>query len=428
MDRRTGETVWEQARPLFKAGWSTPMIWRHGGTDEIIVLGFRRLTSYDPSTGAETWWAGGFSPETIGVPVAGGGLLFVSAAAMAGRGEEEWDAPRTWKITLERFDRNKDGRIQRDEMTRGFTIILRPELSTDNPGFGLPIRDMDGLMRFFDKDKDRVITEGEWLKTMSGFSKESEPALLAFRPGAKGDARKSHVEWEVHSGVPECPSLLHRSGKLYLLRDGGWLSCLEAATGRQIFRERIGASGNYIASPVAAGDKIIAASARGTVHTGRRQAAGARPEQLQGEDPRHPRPRRGQDLHPDGQASVRHRRVALAGGCRHRRPFPVPRRLRGARPRPQPAGDRGAAPTEARLHRVRGGHSSSTLRRSKIARVCVPVLPGLLSSISAIRLYWSTYEPVAQTQTKHLKRRTVCGISVIGGGEGRDVAYNFVPC
>ncbi|MHC4202755.1 MAG: outer membrane protein assembly factor BamB family protein, partial [Planctomycetota bacterium] len=73
--RRTGETVWEQPRPLVKQGWSTPMIWRHGDTDELIVLGFKRLTSYDPSTGAEIWWAGGFSAETIGVPVAGEGLL-----------------------------------------------------------------------------------------------------------------------------------------------------------------------------------------------------------------------------------------------------------------------------------------------------------------------------------------------------------------
>ena len=42
-------------------------------------------------------------------------------------------------------------------------------------------------------------------------------------------------------------------------------SCLEAATGREIFRERIGASGQYAASPIAAAGKIIAASVRGIV-------------------------------------------------------------------------------------------------------------------------------------------------------------------
>jgi len=29
VNRLTGDTVWERARPLFRAGWSTPMIWRH---------------------------------------------------------------------------------------------------------------------------------------------------------------------------------------------------------------------------------------------------------------------------------------------------------------------------------------------------------------------------------------------------------------
>ena len=43
------------------------------------------------------------------------------------------------------------------------------------------------------------------------------------------------------------------------------LTCLEAATGKELFRQRIGASGQYVASPIAAGDKIIAASVKGVV-------------------------------------------------------------------------------------------------------------------------------------------------------------------
>ena len=43
------------------------------------------------------------------------------------------------------------------------------------------------------------------------------------------------------------------------------LTCLEAATGKELFRERIGASGQYTASPIAVSDKIIAASVKGVV-------------------------------------------------------------------------------------------------------------------------------------------------------------------
>jgi outer membrane protein assembly factor BamB len=265
VNRDTGMTVWERPRSLFRAGWSTPMIFRHGDVEELVVLGSKRLTSYNPSTGDEIWWAGGFSDETVGVPVTGDGLLFASAAALGGRGDETFDAAATWKMTVEQFDRNHDNQIQRDEMTEGFAFIQRPELPKDNPGYGLPVRDMDALMRMFDHDKNGVITEREWMETMSGFAAISHPALVAIRPGATKDARKSHAAWEIQRGIPETPSLLYCRGRLYLMRDGGLLTCLEASTGRELFRERIGAPGQYIASPIVADDKVIVASVSGVV-------------------------------------------------------------------------------------------------------------------------------------------------------------------
>ena len=265
VNRDTGETVWEQPRPLFNAGWSTPMIWRHGDVEELIVSGSKRLTSYDPSTGTEIWWAGGLPQETVSVPVAGDGFVFASGAALGGRGDETFDIAGTWKITVKEFDRNHDNQIQRDEMTEGFAFIQRPELPKDNPGYGLPIRNMDTLLRIFDHSKNRIISEDEWMQTMSGFAAMSRPNLMAIRPGAKKDARESHVAWEIQRGIPETPSLLYYLGKLYLLRDGGVLTCLEAKTGKELFRERIGAAGQYTASPIAASDKIITASVKGVV-------------------------------------------------------------------------------------------------------------------------------------------------------------------
>jgi len=265
VNHETGETVWEQPRSLFKAGWSTPMIWRHDDAEELVVLGSGRLTACDPSTGKEIWWVGGFPPETVSVPVAGAGLVFASAAALGGRGDDKLDAAATWTMTVEQFDRNRDNQIQRDEMTEGFAFIQRPELPQDNPGYSLPVREMDRLLEIFDHDQNRIISEIEWMQTMSGFEAHSRPYLVAIRPGATQDARPAHVAWEIRRGVPETPSLLYCRERLFLLRDGGLLTCLEAATGSEIYRERIGAGGQYIASPIAAGDKIIAASVRGVV-------------------------------------------------------------------------------------------------------------------------------------------------------------------
>ena len=126
-------------------------------------------------------------------------------------------------------------------------------------------RKVDGWFKYLDKDRDGVLSKADWLEVMSGFAMESQPTLLAIRPGASGNARPSTVAWKLHSGIPEVPSPLYCRGRIYLLRKGGRLTCLKASNGKQLFRELIGARGQYIASPIAAGDKLITASERGIV-------------------------------------------------------------------------------------------------------------------------------------------------------------------
>ena len=263
--RDTGKTVWEQPRLFMKSGWSTPTIWRHDTAEELVVLGAGRLTSYNPSTGDDIWWAGEMPRETVGVPVTGEGLLFVSAASLGGRGETTWDAQPMWEIVCEDFDRNNDNQIQRSEMDDGFVIPFRPDLSKDVSGYAYHERDPDKLMTWFDTNKDRIISEEEWFEQMKSFLSLDEPILLAIRPGATRNARETHVAWEVRRGIPEIPSPLYYKGRLYLLRNGGVLTCLRASSGQELFREPICALGQYSASPIAGDDKIIAASVRGTV-------------------------------------------------------------------------------------------------------------------------------------------------------------------
>jgi hypothetical protein len=57
------------------------------------------------------------------------------------------------------------------------------------------------------------------------------PGLAAIRPGGTGDVTASHVSWNLRSGIPEIPSPVFHAGRLYLIRDGGVLSCVNAATG-----------------------------------------------------------------------------------------------------------------------------------------------------------------------------------------------------
>lgn len=270
VNKSTGAIVWETPRPFVRSGWSTPAIWTHDGIDEIVVLGSGRLSCYDPTTGAEKWFATGFSRETIAQPVCGAGHVFAAAAMLGGVPDEQPDPEPFWKAMLT-FDTNGDGRIERGEITEHFTFPLRPELPVGHPGFGIPlpqdpVKRKEHQERTFassDKDKDGYWTHDEFVGNMS-FNR-GKPRLVAVRPGGQGDVTTSHVDWQLHRNIPEVPSPLFHRNRLYLVRDGGVLTAVDATNGNTIYSERLGALGQYSASPVLAGENLYLISNRGVV-------------------------------------------------------------------------------------------------------------------------------------------------------------------
>ena len=85
----------------------------------------------------------------------------------------------------------------------------------------------------------------------TGFQQAS---LLALRIDGKGDVTKSHVVWSTNRGVPFTPSPLLLGDEIYLVSDNGIASCLDAKTGVERWRARIG--GNHSASPIFADGRI----------------------------------------------------------------------------------------------------------------------------------------------------------------------------
>lgn len=72
--------------------------------------------------------------------------------------------------------------------------------------------------------------------------------LLAVRYGGSGDVTSSHIAWTSDSQIPKKPSLLLVGERLFVGNDAGILTCFNALTGEEIWRERIG--GNFSASPL----------------------------------------------------------------------------------------------------------------------------------------------------------------------------------
>ena len=88
--------------------------------------------------------------------------------------------------------------------------------------------------------------------------------MLAIKPDREGDLT-SNVLWTEKLAVPEVPSPLFYENRLYLIRNGGILSSLDAQSGKVVYRTRVGALGPYYSSPIAANGKLYIASAEGTV-------------------------------------------------------------------------------------------------------------------------------------------------------------------
>lgn len=81
----------------------------------------------------------------------------------------------------------------------------------------------------------------------SGFNRAS---LLAIRADGKGDVTDTHIVWKNEKGIPRESSPIIVGNLLYINDDQGILSCFNAETGEELYRERLDGAGGYSSSPV----------------------------------------------------------------------------------------------------------------------------------------------------------------------------------
>ena len=90
--------------------------------------------------------------------------------------------------------------------------------------------------------------------------------VLGIDPAAKGDITDSKWQlWKLRQGTPDVPSPLIHEGLIYLCGERGNLTCLDAATGEQLYRERTHRH-RHRASPVYADGHIYLTSRDGIVN------------------------------------------------------------------------------------------------------------------------------------------------------------------
>jgi outer membrane protein assembly factor BamB len=188
-------------------------------------------------------------------PVASDDSIYVSTWNNLGEDDLRPPLP-DFAALLKLYDKNGDGTIGEAEFPDKLLFTARPGLES------IPNSQNYVSFKSVDRNKNGLIEESEWdafrnrVSTMA-----TDHGLLAIR----ADQGKPSLIWRENTSIPEVPSPLLYKGRLFLVRNGGVATCLDAATGQVIYRARIGAPGAYFASPIAADGRVYMASSEGVV-------------------------------------------------------------------------------------------------------------------------------------------------------------------
>jgi len=242
LDRETGRTVWRVARPDAVRSYSTPAVWARNGTRQLLVAGGLELAGYDPANGERLWWTYGLARIVVPTPVVGGDTVYMASWTPGGDSGQRI-ALDSWAVAQAKWDRDQDGKLAQAE-----------------------IDSSEVLERFFrmDLDQDGRLDAREWERHAEVF-RRAENGVFALRPSGRGELGSSAVVWKRQRGAPYVPTPLLDRGMLWVVKDGGIVTKLNAATGEVLQEERLAGISNYFASPVTGDDKVYFAGEQGVL-------------------------------------------------------------------------------------------------------------------------------------------------------------------
>jgi outer membrane protein assembly factor BamB len=79
-------------------------------------------------------------------------------------------------------------------------------------------------------------------------------SVVAVRAGGEGDVSATNVRWKYSGPTPDAASPVVANGLVFLALNNGFGVCLDNATGKEVWKERLGNA--FRATPLVAGDKV----------------------------------------------------------------------------------------------------------------------------------------------------------------------------
>lgn len=264
LDKSNGKLLWEhnfdKKKMVSSCGWSTPVIWenqliihRNNGIEGVNLDDGKEIFRYQIGTMGES------------TPVINNDILYVNAWMV--RGEKELlrevddfqslflkiDADNSETITRKEF---------RAEYPKGVPINERTEAK--DMQFST-FRIYWDMLNDFDDNKDKIISKEEWQGLVKRMEDFSNHGLVAIQLGGTGNINLSSELWKVNENVAETPSVIVDNGLVYMIRNGGRTTCVDASSGKVIYKEKLGTGGTYFSSPILANGMIYFLSYKGKV-------------------------------------------------------------------------------------------------------------------------------------------------------------------
>ncbi len=234
IDAATGEQRWKTERSGIIECWTTPVVYPFAAPKEVIVFGSYFVTSYSVATGEELWRMKGFGYTPVCSPVLSGDRLYVSVPNHGEAGLPDW------ATLCAQSDKNGDNQLARSELVG-------------------PMAEHFG---WADANKDDIIDEEEWNAAYDGMNSKDYGLAAIDLAGKDGPVEL----WRYKKGLPSIASPLLYEGVLYLARDGGLVTLIDAEHGELISRERLpDGMGECWPSPVAAAGRIYMANNAGQI-------------------------------------------------------------------------------------------------------------------------------------------------------------------
>ena len=259
VNKHNGAIVWKYSLPKRDDydgdSYSTPVIYK----DQVIIYTSDDVAGYDLKTGQRVWKFAIGVYDAVCTPVLGKDILYTAGHSTFGNPDMLAQIPGFSELAA-KYDKNGDSLIDKNEIN-DFHFLMYPEKKEISVTVALV--DYFGMV---DKNNDGFINSSEWEQNIeylrSFYVKEG---IKAIRLGGEGDVSLNNLLWANPEQASHVSSPLYYNNHVYMIRDGGIVSCFDAENGRLLYRGKLGAPGAYFSSPIAVNGRIFIASRNGIV-------------------------------------------------------------------------------------------------------------------------------------------------------------------